>query len=116
MRDLPHFSLVMAWADARAQNLVGAAVGPCLAASAHIGFWGVPIGLIFAREIVTGRSWRNLPVVAVVTGLGVSCALSQTGTLGLGMAEFGRRLGFGVVFVLMGRSTVVSGRASPARG
>jgi hypothetical protein len=34
-------------------NLVGAAVGPCLAAAADSGFWAVLVGLILC-EIVTG--------------------------------------------------------------
>ena len=38
-------------------------------------------------------------MVALVTCLDGSCALSQAFTLGLGMAELGRRLGFSVVFV-----------------
>ncbi len=106
----PLFGLVLLWAAARVMNLVGAAIGPWFAVTADIGFWAVLAGLIL-REIVTGRNWRNLPVAALVTCLGVGCALSQAGTAGSGMAELGRRLGFGVVFVLMG---LIGGRVVPS--
>ena len=107
---LPLLGLVLLWAAARGLNLVGAATGPGLPAAIDIGFCVVLVGLAL-REIVTSKSWRNLPVLALLTCFAVGCALSQAGTLGLATGELGRRIGFGAVFVLM---ALIGGRVVPS--
>lgn len=107
---LPLLGLALLWATARCLNLVGAATGPWLPAIANVGFCLVLVAIAL-REIVAGRSWRNLPVLMLLTCWGVGCALSQAGTLGLATGELGRRLGFGAVFVLIG---LIGGRVVPS--
>ena len=107
---LPLLGLVLLWAAARGLNLVGAATDPGLPAAVDVGFCLALVGLAL-REIVIGRSWRNLPVLALLTCFAVGCALSQAGTLGLATGELGRRMGFGAVFVLM---ALIGGRVVPS--
>ena len=63
---LPLLGLVLLWAAARSLNLLGAATGPWLPAAADVGFCMVLVALAL-REIVAGRSWRNLPVLVHLT-------------------------------------------------
>jgi uncharacterized protein involved in response to NO len=69
------------------------------------------LGALVLCQILAGRSWRNLPVVALVACLGLGCALSHAGAAGLTTGEFGRRLGFGAVFLLIG---LIGGRVVPS--
>ncbi|MFZ1427115.1 MAG: NnrS family protein [Geminicoccaceae bacterium] len=107
---LPLLGLVLLWAAARSLNLLGGVTGTWLPAAADVGFCAVLVALAL-REIIAGRSWRNLPVVVLLACWGVGCALSQAGTLGAGTGEVGRRLGFGAVFVLIG---LIGGRVVPS--
>ena len=110
VRGLPLFGLAALWAAARGLNLFGAAVGPWFAAAVEVGFWMV-LGALVLCQILAGRSWRNLPVVALVACLGLGCALSHAGAAGFTTGEFGRRLGFGAVFLLIG---LIGGRVVPS--
>jgi uncharacterized protein involved in response to NO len=107
---LPLLGLVLLWIAARSLNLLGAAIGPWLPAGADISFCVVLIAIAL-REIAAGRSWRNLPVLVLLTCWGIGCALSQAGVLGLATGEMGRRFGFGSVFVLIG---LIGGRVVPS--
>ncbi len=110
VRGLPLLGLVFLWAAARSLNLLGGMTGPWLPAAADIGFCVALVALAL-REIFAGRSWRNLPVLVLLTCWCAGCALSQAEALGLATGELGRRLGFGAVFVLIG---LIGGRVVPS--
>jgi uncharacterized protein involved in response to NO len=69
------------------------------------------VGLV-TREIVAGRNWRNLPMVAPVTVLGIADLLMHLEADGVAVpVGLGWRLGLAAVIVLI---SVVAGRIVPS--
>ena len=67
---------------------------------------------VVAREIVAGRNWRNLPMVAPVTVLGIANLLMHLEADGVAVPSgLGWRLGLAAVIVLI---SVVAGRIVPS--
>ncbi|HVJ51300.1 MAG TPA: NnrS family protein [Aliidongia sp.] len=67
--------------------------------------------LVAAREIVAGGNWRNLPMAAPVTVLGVANLLMHLEALGVALPEgLGWRLGLVAAIVLI---SVIAGRIVP---
>jgi uncharacterized protein involved in response to NO len=99
------------WLLGRVACLISALVPAWLAIAADLSFPVALVGLV-TREIVAGRNWRNLPMVAPVTVLGIANLLMHleadgvTVPLGLGW-----RLGLAAVIVLI---SVVAGRIVPS--
>ncbi len=88
-----------------------ALIGPALAAAIDLAF---PLVLIaaLAREIVAGRNWRNLPMIAALGLIGLANALTHLEALGwAATGTLGLRLGIGVVLLLIG---LVGGRVIPS--
>lgn len=86
-------------------------IGPGAAALIDLAF---PVVLMaaLAREIVTGRNWRNLPMIGALGLFAVSNALTHLEPLGLAQtAALGLRLGIAVVLVLIG---LIGGRVIPS--
>ena len=86
-------------------------IGPMAAAAIDLGF---PVALLAAlgREIVAGRNWRNLPVLASVGLLALSNALIHLEPLGIAdTAALGLRLGIGTVLLVIG---LIGGRIIPS--
>lgn len=110
LHGLPLLGLVLLWVAARSLNLLSGVTGPWLPAAADVGFCMALVALAL-REIVAGRSWRNLPLLLLLTCWGVGCAMSQAAALGLATGELGRRLGFGAIFMLIG---LIGGRVVPS--
>ena len=99
------------WLLGRIACLVSALVPPWFATAADLSF---PVALVavVAREIVVGRNWRNLPMVAPVTVLGIANLLMHLETDGVAVpAGLGWRLGLAAVIVLI---SVVAGRIVPS--
>ena len=103
--------LAALWLVGRIACLVSALVPPWLAVAADLSF---PVGLlgVIAREIVAGRNWRNLPMVAPVTVLGIANLLMHLEADGVAVpAGLGWRLGVAAVIVLI---SVMAGRIVPS--
>jgi uncharacterized protein involved in response to NO len=86
-------------------------IGPEVAAAIDLAF---PAALLaaLAREIVAGRNWRNLPMLAALGTLGVANALTHLEALGWATTgPVGLRLGIAVVLMLIG---LVGGRIIPS--
>ena len=99
------------WLLGRIACLVSALVPAWLAVAADLSFPVVLVGVV-AREIVAGRNWRNLPMVAAVTVLGIANLLMHLEADGVAVpAGLGWRLGLAAVIVLI---SVVAGRIVPS--
>jgi uncharacterized protein involved in response to NO len=99
------------WLLGRISCLVSALVPPWLAVVADLLFPVVLVGVV-AREIVAGRNWRNLPMVAPVTVLGIANLLMHLEADGVAVpVGLGWRLGLAAVIVLI---SVVAGRIVPS--
>jgi uncharacterized protein involved in response to NO len=104
-------ALALLFVGGRVAVAFSAIIGPAAAALIDLAF---PVALLAAlgREIVTGRNWRNLPMLGALALLGIANALTHlepmdvahTGALGL-------RLGIAVVLLLIG---LVGGRVIPS--
>jgi uncharacterized protein involved in response to NO len=111
VRGLPLASLAGLWLLGRVAGLVSALMPVWLAVAADLAF---PVALagVIAREIVAGRNWRNLPMVAPVTVLAIADLLMQLEVAGIGAPPgLGWRLGLAGVIVLI---SVVGGRVIPS--
>ena len=82
VRGLPLASLAGLWLLGRMAGLVSALMPVWLAVAADLAF---PVALagVIAREIVAGRNWRNLPMVAPVTVLAIADLLMQLEAAGI---------------------------------
>jgi uncharacterized protein involved in response to NO len=99
------------WLLGRIACLVSATMPPWLAIAADLCFPVILVAVV-AREIVAGRNWRNLPMVAPVVLLGIANLLMHLESIGLPVpAGLGWRLGLAAVIVLV---SVVAGRIVPS--
>ena len=98
------------WLLGRVACLISALVPAWLAIAADLSFPVALVGLV-TREIVAGRNWRNLPMVAPVTVLGIANLLMHLEADGVTVPRrLGWRLGLAAVIVLI---SVVAGRIVP---
>ncbi len=103
--------LAALWLLGRIACLVSALLPPWLAIAADLSFPVALIGVV-AREIVAAQNWRNLPMVAPVTVLGIANLLMHLEAIGAAVpAGLGWRLGLGGVIALI---SVVAGRIVPS--
>jgi uncharacterized protein involved in response to NO len=103
--------LAALWAVGRIACLVSALMPAWAAVAADLAFT-VAIGAVVAYEIVGGRHWRNLPMLAPVAVLGAANLLMHLESLGVRVpAGLGWRLGLAAVMVLL---SVIGGRITPA--
>ncbi|MGP0061574.1 MAG: NnrS family protein [Beijerinckiaceae bacterium] len=111
VRGLPLAILVGLWLVGRIACLVSALVPAWLAIAADLAFPAALVA-VTAREIAAGRNWRNLPMVAPVTVLGIANLLMHLEASGLDLpAGLGWRLGLAAVAVLI---SVIGGRIVPS--
>jgi uncharacterized protein involved in response to NO len=103
--------LAALWLLGRIACLGSALLPPWLAIAADLAFPVALVGVV-AREIVAGRNWRNLPMVAPVAVLGIANLLMHLEANGLDVPPgLGWRLGLAAVLVLV---SVVAGRIVPS--
>lgn len=111
LQGLPLFGLVALWAAGRAAVWSSGVLGAGAAMVLDLAFPAVFIAVVL-REIVSGRNWRNLPMVAALTTFtagNILMHLEAGGWLDTGGA--GARLGLAV---LVGLITLVGGRIVPS--
>jgi uncharacterized protein involved in response to NO len=103
--------LVLLWGAGRAATLFSAQIGVGAAALIDLAFPVVFLTVV-AREIVAGRNWRNLPMLAALTMLFAGNLLVHLEALGLASTgELGNRLGVATLLMLIG---FVGGRIVPS--
>ncbi|HET8996829.1 MAG TPA: NnrS family protein [Acetobacteraceae bacterium] len=107
----PLATLVLLWAAGRIGVLFSAVLGPAAAAVLDLLFPAAFLAVV-TREILTGRNWRNLPMVGALTGLLLANALVHAAALGLAdTAEFGNRFAIAILLLLI---SLVGGRIIPS--
>jgi uncharacterized protein involved in response to NO len=107
VRDFPLAVLAGLWLLGRIACLISALVPAGLAVAADLAF-PAALAAVVAREIVAGRNWRNLPMVAPVTVLGIANLLMHLEADGVAVPSgLGWRLGLAAVIVLI---SVMAGR------
>jgi len=103
--------LVLLWAIGRAGVLLSADIGAPAAAVADLVFPAVFLGVV-AREIVVGRNWRNLPMLAALSLLLAGNLLVHLDAVGIAdTAELGNRIGVATLLMLI---SLVGGRIIPS--
>lgn len=110
LQGLPLATLVATWAAGRLAVLFSAHIG-WLAALAIDGAFLLAMAAATGREIVSGRNWRNLPIVGLLTLLGVANIAFHVEAHTNGIAVYTARLGIAVVVMMI---MVVGGRIIPS--
>ena len=107
---LPLAALAGLWLAGRIAIAVSAAIGPILAAVIDVAFLAT-FAAVALREIVAGRNWRNLRVLAVLAVLIGGNVLFHLEAIRDGAADYGIRVGLaGAVGLIM----LVGGRIVPS--
>jgi len=111
VRGKPLALLAGLWLLGRIACLASALVPPWIAVAADLSFPVVLVSVI-AQEIVAGRNWRNLPMIAPVIVLGMANLLMHLEANGVAVPPgLGWRLGLAAVIALI---SVVAGRIVPS--
>jgi uncharacterized protein involved in response to NO len=107
----PLGGLAALWLLGRVACLISAMVPAWLAIIADLAFPTV-LALAAAREIVAGKNWRNLPMIASLMVLGTANLLMHLEAIGIAVPfQMGWRLAIFAVVVLI---SVVGGRIIPS--
>lgn len=111
VRGAPLALLAALWATGRATCLVSAWLPAPAAVAGDLAF-PAALAVVVGREIIAGRSWRNLPMLAPLVVLGAANLLMHLESLGVRVAHgLGWRLGLAAILVLV---SVVGGRITPS--
>ncbi|HEX5078718.1 MAG TPA: NnrS family protein [Geminicoccaceae bacterium] len=111
LQGVPLAGLVSLWLVGRVAVAFSDMIGPPVAAALDLAFLTVLLGAVL-REILAGRSWRNLPICFAVTMLLLANALVHADVIGLApTGPAGIRLGIAVMICLI---TLVGGRIIPS--
>jgi uncharacterized protein involved in response to NO len=110
IQGLPLLVLVVVWLSGRVAVIFSAEIGWLLAAIIDVGFLVLVVAAI-VREIVAGKNWRNLRVVALVTLLLAGNIAFHIEAHFHGAAEYGARIGIATMVLLI---SVIGGRIIPS--
>lgn len=102
--------LVALWLAGRLAIAISAIIGARLAAVIDLAFLAC-FAAVALREIVAGRNWRNLRVLAVLGAIFAGNALFHFEASAYGAADYGIRIGLGAVIMLI---MLVGGRIVPS--
>ena len=102
--------LVGLWAAGRVAMLVSGLLGGSVAAAIDAAFL-VALTAVTAREVWTGKNWRNLRVVGLVALLAIGNVVFHVETLVSGTAAYGSRIGIAGAVVLI---ALIGGRIVPS--
>jgi uncharacterized protein involved in response to NO len=106
----PLVLLVVLWCAGRAAVLVSSWLGPLVVAVVDCAFL-IVFAAVCVREIVAGKNWRNLRVIAVLAVLAVGNILFHGEAWSAGTAAYGGRVGMAAAIVLI---MLVGGRIVPS--
>jgi len=111
LQGAPLAGLALLWLAGRVAVLLSARIGAEGAAILDLSF---PVAFLaaVAREIVAGRNWRNLPMLAALAALLIANLLVHLEAVGVGAtAELGNRLGVATLLMMI---SFVGGRIIPS--
>jgi len=106
----PLAGLAALWLAGRAAILFSGAIGGIAAAAIDVSFL-VTLAAVAAREIVAGKNWRNLRVLAVLGVLIAGNIVFHAEVLLEGAADYGIRLSIAAVILLI---SLIGGRIVPS--
>ena len=106
----PLLALLLVWIAGRIVVAISADVGWLPAALVDVGFLAVIVAAT-TREVLAGRNWRNLKVVALVGVLPVGNGAFHLEAHFSGTADYGVRVGIAVVVILI---ALIGGRIIPS--
>lgn len=106
----PLMALAGLWLAGRFAILFSAQIGIPLAASIDVAFLAT-LAFVAAREIISGRNWRNLRVLLLIGVLIAGNIVFHTEVYLSGSADYGIRIGIGAVIMLI---SLVGGRIVPS--
>jgi uncharacterized protein involved in response to NO len=111
LQDWPLAALLGLWAAGRFAVLFSAKLNPPTVAALDLAFPTV-FAAVVTREIVTGRNWRNLPMLVALALLFTGNLLVHLDALGAAAtAELGNRIGVATLLMLI---SFVGGRIIPS--
>jgi uncharacterized protein involved in response to NO len=116
LQGAPLAGLVLLWIIGRFAVGYSAALPPVLTALLDLSF-PVALLLVALREIVAGKNWRNLPLLAALAVLILANALTHAGQANgiagtnIALDEYGTRLALSVFAVMI---TLIGGRIVPS--
>ena len=106
----PLAALVALWLAGRVAILASGLLGGLAAAIVDLAF-PLAFAALAGREVIAGRNWRNLKILALVCLFALADAVFLYEALARGGADLGLRLGIAVVLMLV---VVVGGRIVPS--
>lgn len=106
----PLAALFALWVAGRIAMLTTAGIGLPAAATIDAAFLLVLLG-VAAREVIAGRNWRNLRVLAIVAVLALGNIAFHVEVIQSGAADYGTRVGIAAVIMLI---SLVGGRIVPS--
>jgi uncharacterized protein involved in response to NO len=106
----PLAALAALWLAGRAAILYSAMIGGLAAAAIDVGFLAA-LAAVAAREIIAGRNWRNLRVLAVLGVLIAGNVVFHAEVLLTGSANYGTRIAIAAVILLI---SLIGGRIVPS--
>jgi len=111
LQGAPLIALFCAWLVGRVAMAMSAVIGPLPSMVLDLSFL-VLLGLALTREIVSGRNWRNLPVLLALAFLIAANLLTHLEALGIAdTGQAGQRAG---IAVLVGLISLIGGRIIPS--
>ncbi len=111
LRGWPLAALAALWLAGRVAVAASATIGPFLAAAIDLSFLAVLL-MVVLREILSGKNWRNLPMVVALLLLLVANALTHLGPILSNAADqYGIRLGIATITMLI---ALIGGRIIPS--
>ncbi len=110
IQGMPLLALVAVWVAGRIAVTVSGEIGWLLAAIIDAAFLTLVIAAT-AREIITGKNWRNLRVIGLVTSLLVGNVAFHVEAYVQGSAEYGARIGIAATVLLL---VLIGGRIIPS--
>ena len=106
----PLLVLVLVWLAGRVAVALSVEIGWLAAALVDVAFLALMAAAV-AREIVAGKNWRNLKIVAVLALLAVTNLAFHLEAHVEGVASYATRFGIGLVILLV---MIVGGRIVPS--
>jgi uncharacterized protein involved in response to NO len=107
---LPLALLAALWLAGRIAILMAAKIGPAVAAAIDVAFLATMAAVIL-REILAGRNWRNLPVLAVLLVLVGGNVMWHVEVLSFGAGDYGPRMALAATITLI---MTIGGRIVPS--
>ena len=107
---LPLGMLFSIWIAGRLVIATSALVTPVVAAAIDLSFL-MALGAVIAREVVTGKNWRNLKVLAAVAVLLIGNAVFHWEAIAGRASGYGMRIGLAATLMLI---MLVGGRIIPS--